>query len=344
MKKLMCLVLTMAMVMATGVNAAAEVTVSANTETTVSANTPVAVSENAPAALDVTPITATDTKPLLALGADLSQEQLVTVLGLMGIQAADLGNYQVIYITNADEKQYLGNYVDASVIGTRSLSSVLIVPTSEGSGVVVSSKNINYCTTDMYRSALLTAGVKNANIIVAAPTPISGTAALIGALKGYEQMTGTTVAEQAIDTAMNELVVTGELSQAVGSSDDAQELITYIKAQIAANDLDTKEEIEAAVRKGVTDLNANLTEDEIQQIIDVMVKIKAMGIDFNVLAEQADDLYAKYADQIKAGTFDINDLSMEDLGIGKMITNAVGNFFKSAADAISGFFKSIFKK
>lgn len=341
MKKMICLILTMVMVMTSAVSALAEVTVSTNAQDSVSA--PV-VSANAPAVLDVSPITSTTEKPLLALGADLSQEQLVTVLGLMGIQAADLGNYQVIYITNADEKQYLGNYVDASVIGTRSLSSVLIVPTSEGSGVVVSSKNINYCTTDMYRSALLTAGVKNANIVVAAPTPISGTAALIGALKGYEQMTGTVVAEKAIDTAMNELVVTGELSQSVGSSDDAQELITYIKAQIAANDLDTEEEIEAAVRKGVTDLNADLAEEEIQQIIDLMVKIKAMGIDFNVLAEQADDLYAKYADQIKAGTFDINDLSMEDLGIGKMISNAVGNFFKNAAEAIGGFFKSIFKK
>lgn len=341
MKKMICLILTMTMVMTSAVSAFAEVTVSTNASGSVSA--PV-VSANTPTTLDVTPITDTTEKPLLALGADLSQEQLVTVLGLMGVQATDLGNYQIIYITNAQEKQYLGNYVDASVIGTRSLSSVLIVPTSEGSGVVVSSKNINYCTTDMYRSALLTAGVKNANIIVAAPTPISGTAALIGALKGYEQMTGTTVAEKAIDTAMNELVVTGELSQSVGNSDDAQELITYIKAQIAANDLETEEEIEAAVRKGVTDLNASLTEEEIQQIIDLMVKIKAMGIDFDVLAEQADDLYAKYADQIKAGTFDINDLSMEDLGIGKVISNAVGNFFKNTVEAIGGFFKSLFGK
>jgi len=331
MKKTICLLFTIILLLLSEVSAFAEETVSTGT------------AENA-TVLEVTPITKTQEKAYLALGADLTQEQLATVLGLMGIQVADIANYNVIYITNADERQYLGNYVDASIIGTKSLSSVLVKPAEEGHGVIVSSKNINYCTTDMYRSALLTAGVKNADIIVAAPTPISGTAGLIGAVKAYEAMSGTQVAETAIDTAMNELVVTGELSTAVGNSDDAEELITYIKAQIAANDLETEEEIEAAVRKGVKDLNADLSEDEIQQIIDLMVKIKSLGIDFNLLAEQADDIYAKYGDEIRNGTFDINDLSVEDLGLGTIVKNSVGNFFKNAADAIGGFFNSIFSK
>lgn len=330
MKRFICTLLTAAMVLTPTTAVFAEETVSVN-----------AIEQGA--AVEVAPITASQEKSYIALGADLSQEQLATVLGLMGVSAADLGNYNIVYTTNADEKQYLGGYVDAGLIGTKSLSSVLVNPREEGHGVVVTTKNVNYCTTDMYRSALLTAGVKNADILVVAPTPISGTAGLIGALKAYGEMSGTTVSETAIDTAMNELVVTGEISSAVGNSDDAEELITYIKAQIAANDLDTKEEIEAAVRQGVKDLNANLSEDEIQQIIDLMVKIKAMGIDFNVLAEQADDIYAKYADQIKNGTFKIEDLSVEDLGIGKMVSNAVGNFFTSVKESVTGFFKSLFK-
>ena len=106
---------------------------------------------------------------------------------------------------------------------------------------------------------------------------------------------------------------------------------------------DTKEEIEAAVRQGNKELNANLTEDQINQIIDVMVKIKDMGIDFNILAEQADKIYAKYGDQIKAGTFKLEDVDWNDLGIGKVISNAVGNFFKSVGTSVKPFFGS-FKK
>ena len=61
------------------------------------------------------PITKED-KPYLALGANLTAEQQAAVLGLLGINPAELGDYDVIYITNEEEHQYLGNYVSASVI------------------------------------------------------------------------------------------------------------------------------------------------------------------------------------------------------------------------------------
>ena len=122
-------------------------------------------------------------KSIIALGADLSAEQRATVLSLMDVTEADLANYQVVTITNDMEHQYLDAYMDASVIGSKSLSSVKITPAESGHGVLVTTKNINYCTTGMYRNALLTAGVSDADILVVGPTEISGTAALIAFVK-----------------------------------------------------------------------------------------------------------------------------------------------------------------
>lgn len=42
----------------------------------------------------------------------------------------------------------------------------------------------------MYKNALTTAGITDADIIVAGPKPISGTAALVGIFEAYEAMTG----------------------------------------------------------------------------------------------------------------------------------------------------------
>ena len=98
------------------------------------------------------------------------------------------------------------------------------------------------------------------------------------------------------------------------------------------------------VRQGMKDKNISLTEEEIQKIVNLMMKIKAMGIDFNVLAEQADDLYAKYKTQIDNGTFNIDDVDLNDLGIGKIVSNAVGNFFKNVGDTVKGFFSGLFSK
>ena len=75
--------------------------------------------------LGVTANAASDDKPILALGADLSTDQRAAVLGLLGVDESDLANYDVISITNADEHEYLDKYLDASIIGTRALSSVL---------------------------------------------------------------------------------------------------------------------------------------------------------------------------------------------------------------------------
>lgn len=67
-----------------------------------------------------------DDKPYLALGADLTDAQKNTVLSLMGIDPANLGNYDVVYTTNAEEHQYLDSYISSSQIGSKSWSSVVI--------------------------------------------------------------------------------------------------------------------------------------------------------------------------------------------------------------------------
>lgn len=280
----------------------------------------------------------------IALGQDLTAEQRATVLSLLGVSEADLVNYEIVYTTNQEEHNWLDKYISPGLIGTRSLSSVLVKPAESGHGVVVTTSNINYCTMNMYRNALITAGVTDADIKVVAPTPISGTAALIGALKAYEKMSGEPVSSKALDTSLNELVTTTEISQAVGSDAQAEELISYIKTVVATNDLNTREEIEAAIRKGMVDLNVTLSEDEIKQTVDLMMKIKAMGIDYAVLVEQADDIYAKYKDDINNGTFDLSKVDLNDAGLRSILQNALSNSFKNIGNGIKSFLAGLFSK
>ena len=63
----------------------------------------------------------------LAFGADLKKNERATVLSELGITEADIADYKTIQITNQEEHDYLGSYIDASVIGTRALSSVMVV-------------------------------------------------------------------------------------------------------------------------------------------------------------------------------------------------------------------------
>lgn len=267
-------------------------------------------------------------KPVIALGADLSADQRATVLSLMGVTEEDLVNYTVITITNADEHKYLDSYVDPAVIGTRALSSVMVTPAEAGHGVMVTTQNINYCTTGMYRNALLTAGVEDADIMVVGPSQISGTAGLIGAVKAYEQVSGEPISDETLDTAMNELVTTGELVTKSASDEEVEALIAYIKAKLAAGELETEDDIRKAIKEGEQKFGVSLDESEEQQIVDFMLKIKKLGLDPNVLLDQAADLYSKFGDELLNKATDDGFLS----GLGNIV------------DSIADFFKGLFKK
>ena len=277
---------------------------------------------------DVT-IKASD-KPYLALGADLSDSQRATILSIMGIDAANLSNYDVVYVTNAEEHQYLDSYISSSQIGSRSLSSVVIVQRDKGSGLNISTTNINYCTVGMYKNALTTAGVTDADIIVAGPTPISGTAALVGVLKAYQEMTGKEISDSVVDTALNELVLTGQLEDSLKGVSDAEveEFIAYIKALIAKDDLTDDEGINGAIDEACEKYGVTLSDDERQQIIDLIKKINSLGIDLNGLVDYAESLY--------------NSFKNGDAGSNSGIAAAVGGFFKSIISSVGDFFKKLF--
>ena len=217
-----------------------------------------------------------DDKPYLALGENLSADQQAKVLSLMGIDAANLSDYNVVYITNAEEHQYLDEYLPAEKIGTKALSSVVIVKREKGNGLNISTKNINYCTIGMYKNALATAGLKDADIIVAGPSPISGTAALIGAMKAYSEMTGEPVDEESLDAAMNEIVVTGELADIIADADDGEveEFIAYVKQKVLEGGLKDESSIRKCIDDALEKYDFSMTDDEKNELTSVLMKIR----------------------------------------------------------------------
>ncbi|OUQ16061.1 DUF1002 domain-containing protein [Lachnoclostridium sp. An138] len=264
-------------------------------------------------------------KPILALGADLSAEQRTTVLGILGVSEADLANYDVIYVTNQEEHQYLDAYLSSSVIGTRALSSVLIRPADEGAGLNVTTYNISYCTIDMYTNALLTAGLEDADVYVAAPSNISGTSALIGAVKGYADMTGSSVDETALETAVNELVVTGEIGDVLGDSETASDIVAYIKQQIIEQGVDSDADIETIIRNAMEEFDISLSDEDVAKLVELMNKISKLDIDVNALAQQASQLYEK----LKGMGLDLENIDTEQVG------NFITRFFDRIVELIN---------
>ena len=234
--------------------------------------------------------------PYLALGADLSESEKSTVLNLLGVDASQLDQYMIVTVTNADEHAYLDAYLDASVIGSRALSSVVVEKKEEGTGIKVKTSNISYCTTGMYQNALATAGLENAEVRVAGPFNISGTAALVGAMKAYGEMTGETINPENADAATEELVITSELGESLGEQEQAEALIGAVKDIIVAEEVEDPQEIEAVINDTAKKMNIQLSEEDKAKIAGLMEKIGSLDLNVDALKEQAKDLYQKLED------------------------------------------------
>lgn len=263
----------------------------------------------------------------LVLGEDLKDSERKTVLELLGVD--DMDDYYVTYTTHEDEVKYLGDYLSASVIGTRALSSVLITETEEDSGITITTTNINYCTEEMYRNALITAGVKDIDAKVAGPFSISGTAALVSMMKSYELMTGEELDETAMDVANNELVTTAELSDSIGS-DKAAELIAALKQEMFEDNGVTLQNIDDALDTLCENMDVTLSEEDKEKIVDLMAEINKVDIDVDAIKTQASELY----DTIK----NISD----EVGDSQSVLDSIGSFFGGIINAIIDFFKNLF--
>lgn len=269
-------------------------------------------------------------KPYLVLGADLNADQLATVLDLLEVEnpATYQEDYNVSYTTNEEEYQSLGDYLDSSVIGSKAYSSIKLTPQPEGSGISIVTRNISYCTVSMYQNALITAGVSDVDLVVAGPSNISGTAALVSATKAYEIMTGQKLDSASVDAANNELVVTGELAELLEDPESAAELIATVKNELFADGTDiTEEDINDAIDQVCIEMNITLDEATRQMIIDLMNKIAATDFDINALKEQASDLFNRVSQ--------ILDNAAEQNG-------GAQNFFQKLIQAIQSFFQQFF--
>ena len=237
---------------------------------------------------------------LVCLGGDLTDAQRDTVWNLLGM---DRNAVKVVEVHIEDEKALLGKYVPAEKIGSRSLSSVGIHMTGSGSGISVSTHNITWVTAEMYSSAMATAGITDAQVTVVAPVGVSGTAALAGIFKAYETAANSTLSEQAKDVASEELVSTGELGEAIGK-DEAAELIAMIKQKVVEAGLDDPEKIRTVIEEAAQQLGITLTEEQIQMLIDLMLKIGQLNIDPEQFSNALNSLYNGWKQLESKGLFE----------------------------------------
>ena len=209
----------------------------------------------------------------VTMGADLTEVQKLAVYEDFGIPR---GSVAELTVTNAEERAYLEGLVPDRKIGKVALSCCYITVLEKGSGLSVELKNINYCTKEMYLSALETAGITDARVMISAPYAVSGTGALTGIYKAYEDITGKSLSELAKLAGAEELVLTGELSEYIGSR-EATEIIRELKKTLDRAQGMTDEEVKEEILQIAKAYKVELTSSQLKQVLSLARKLQGLS-------------------------------------------------------------------
>lgn len=253
------------------------------------------------------------------VGANLSEDQINSVYAQFGLER---GSVPELSVTNAEERDYLEGLVDESVIGTRSISCVYIKLLDEGEGLTVSTDNITWCTEDMYRSALMTAGIYDAEVKVGAPFAVSGTAALTGIYKAYEDITGTELVEEAKEAAADELVTTAELADEI-SEEDAVAIVNELKLMLDEIAKMSDEELRAQINDIAAQYGYTLDETLVDKLISLCRSLQGLSIA---------DLQEKVA-QFKSTIETVSQYADQALTFGQKVVQFIRNILDAFKNA-----------
>lgn len=247
---------------------------------------------------------------VVTLGENLTEEQRASMYEYFGTSADEV---RTIIVTHADEVKYMAGIATDAQIGNTTNSCAYVEPTTSG-GIKVKTANLNFVTSAMIASTLTTAGMENCNVVAACPFEVSGTGALTGIIMAYETASGESLDEDKKEAAMEELITTGDLAETLGS-ETATEVMNDVKAKILDKGITDPTEIGEVVDEIAADYGATLTEDQRQQVIDLMAKISQYDYDIDSIMDTLDNLSGR-------------------VGALENIWNSVKSFFVGSANGI----------
>ena len=139
----------------------------------------------------------------------------------------------------------------------------------------------------MYRNALTTAGIDDAQVIVTSPIQgISGTAALTGIYKAYEDITGTKLDTTAKLAGTQELVTTAELADEIGST-DAVTIVNELKEILGETKTMSDDELRAEIQRLADENKIKITDSQIDQLMSLTRQLEKL--DTNQLKQKVEE-------------------------------------------------------
>lgn len=168
----------------------------------------------------------------------------------------------------------------------KSISSAGLTCLDKGQGLDVRTQNINLITAPVYANALVTAGVGDASVLVAAPqsNPVSGETALVGVLKAFPQCQGGKRPEQGrIDLAYEQIAQVVSVAGQGGDLTKASSALLKAAQPVITKQAGDDQAVGEALDDALGSEGISVDPEKRGQLIAFLNKLK--GVDYGTYAQ-----------------------------------------------------------
>jgi uncharacterized protein YpuA (DUF1002 family) len=221
----------------------------------------------------------------IMLGESLSDAEREELLGYFEAGPEDL----VQTVTIGETLEAMEGII--SNPATTAYSSTALTCRELGEGLEVRTRNITVISPSLYAMALVTAGLGDGLLLVAAPngSPAQGMTALTGVFKTWEiapcESGNTTEARQRL--ALEELALAVEIAQSLGRADGIQvagNLVLFTQQTVVIKDLKKAPKISEAVADQEAAFGVQIPAELRDRLVDLMVRLAAEKIDWSTFS------------------------------------------------------------
>ncbi len=258
---------------------------------------------------------------VVTLGSNLTQAQKDTMLKYFGVNKDEV---VILEVNNQEERKYLQGVASEAQLGKKTYSCAYVEPTKSGSGINVKTANITWATPAMVATTLSTAGLTDADVVIAANFPVSGTGALTGIMKAFEDATGKPLEEDKKELASEELITTGDLGDDIGQ-DKATGIVNDVKTEIIKYNTKDTVQIAETINNVVNNYNVTLTDEQIAKLEGLMEKISKQDYDYSEMKNALESVSNVVNENLSAIGENVNTGFFDGI---KNFFTGIGDWFK----------------
>jgi uncharacterized protein YpuA (DUF1002 family) len=234
-----------------------------------------------------TPVSAADSTTVVAIGESNNADERAELLGVFGVEDSP----DIVDVTVDETLTAWDGIFDLTGVDS-AYSSTALTCGQTGSGVAVSTSNIEIVPPELYALTLVTAGLTDVELIVAAPddAPALGMTALTGVFKSWDlsSCAGTGSDSSRRTLALQQLALVAGIGEAHGGAEAVRSTTNLLLASQQAVVLGEvgPADMDALVTAQADEQGLTLSADEQAGVVDFLDQLAGAGVDWNTFATE----------------------------------------------------------